>query len=66
MPPIGPFFYGQERTGAFSTEATNTFTYHARTVPVAEAVVEAAERDKAMQIAAEDRAGCSGNWETRS
>ena len=27
LPPIGPFFYNQTRTGAFSTEATNTFRY---------------------------------------
>ena len=27
LPAIGPFFYDQTRTGAFSTEATNTFRY---------------------------------------
>ena len=27
LPPIGPFFFGQTRTGAFATEATNTFRY---------------------------------------
>ena len=29
LPPIGPFFYDQTRTGAFATEATNTFRYDA-------------------------------------
>ena len=27
LPPIGPFFYDQTRTGAFATESTNTFRY---------------------------------------
>ena len=27
LPAIGPFFYNQTRTGAFATEATNTFRY---------------------------------------
>ena len=30
LPPIGPFFYDQTRTGAFATESTNTFRYAAR------------------------------------
>ena len=30
MPPIGAFFYNQTRTGAFATEATNTFRYRRR------------------------------------
>ena len=29
LPPIGPFFYDQTRTGAFATESTNTFRYAA-------------------------------------
>ena len=44
LPPIGPFFYDQTRTGAFSTEATNTFRNEPNTLPVSEAVVEEAER----------------------
>ena len=44
LPPIGPFFYGQTRTGAFATEATNTFRYQPASVPVPEAVVEEEER----------------------
>jgi tetratricopeptide (TPR) repeat protein len=43
MPAIGPFFFGQTRLGAFSTEATNTFRYAPATTAVAQAVVE--ERD---------------------
>ena len=31
LPPIGPFFYDQTRTGAFATEATNTFRYEPAT-----------------------------------
>ncbi len=48
LPAIGPFFYNQTRTGAFSTEATNTFRYEPSTVPVSEAVVDEAERSAAM------------------
>jgi TolA-binding protein len=44
LPPIGPFFYDQSRTGAFSTVSTNTFSYTPATTPIAEAVVEEAER----------------------
>ena len=47
LPPIGPFFYGQTRTGAFATEATNTFRYEPASVPVPEAVVEEEERNLA-------------------
>ena len=50
LPPIGPYFYDQTRTGAFSTEATNTFRDEPTTLPVSEAVVEEAER-----IAAQSR-----------
>jgi len=42
--PIGPFFHDQTRTGAFATEATNTFRHEPTTRPVSEAVVEEAER----------------------
>jgi uncharacterized protein YfaS (alpha-2-macroglobulin family)/TolA-binding protein len=38
-PPIGPFFYGQRRTGAFTTEATNTFRYEPKATDVTEAVI---------------------------
>ena len=44
LPPIGPYFYDQTRTGAFSTEATNTFRDEPTTMPVSEAVVEEQER----------------------
>ena len=36
LPPIGPFFYDQTRTGAFSTDSTNTFTYQPTTTGVAQ------------------------------
>ena len=48
MPPIGAFFYNQTRTGAFSTEATNTFHYAPATIAVAQAVVDEAERIAAV------------------
>ncbi len=48
MPPIGPFFYDQTRTGAFGTVSTNLFTYAPATQPVASAVVEEAERQLAL------------------
>ena len=44
LPEIGPFFFGQTRTGAFSTEATNTFRYAPATTAVASALVEERER----------------------
>src|SRR5579864_8124707 len=44
LPQIGSFFYDQTRTGAFTTEPTNTFRYEPGTEAVAEAVVEEAER----------------------
>jgi TolA-binding protein len=48
MPPIASFFYNQTRTGAFLTEATNTFQYAPATVPVAQAIVDEAERTAAF------------------
>jgi len=48
QPPIEPFFHGQTRTGAFATEATNTFRDEPTTRPVSEAVVEEAERQLAL------------------
>ncbi len=48
LPPIGPYFYDQTRTGAFATEATNTFADRATTRPVSGAVVEDAERAAAQ------------------
>ncbi len=48
LPAIGPFFYNQTRTGAFATEATNTFRYAPATVPVSQAVVDEAERMAAI------------------
>ena len=44
LPEIGSYFYDQTRTGAFTTEATNTFRDEPTTTPVSEAVVEEAER----------------------
>src|SRR5262249_54429024 len=55
LPDIGAFFYNQTRTGAFATEATNTFRYEPSTVPVSQAVVEEAERAGAMAANAADR-----------
>jgi outer membrane protein assembly factor BamD (BamD/ComL family) len=54
--PIGPFFYNQSRTGAFTTESTNTFRYQPATQPVAEAVVEELERGIAAEAAIAQRA----------
>jgi len=48
LPAIGPFFYNQTRTGAFATEATNTFRYAPATVAVSQAVVDEAERMAAV------------------
>ena len=55
MPPIAGFFYNQTRTGAFLTEATNTFRYAPATSPVAQAVVDEAERLAAVQANAAGR-----------
>jgi uncharacterized protein YfaS (alpha-2-macroglobulin family)/TolA-binding protein len=54
LPEIGPYFYNQARTGAFATEATNTFRYEPKTSPVVSAVVEEAERLAATQANAAD------------
>ncbi len=54
-PSIGPFFYNQARTGAFATEATNTFRYEPPTVAVSQAVVDESERAAAMAANAADR-----------
>ena len=48
LPAIGPFFYNQARTGAFSSHATNVFRYEPVSVPVPEAVVEEAQRQAAQ------------------
>jgi len=55
LPEIGPFFYNQTRTGAFATEATNTFRYEPQTAPVNLAVVEEAELAAAAGANAADR-----------
>ncbi|QEH33600.1 Outer membrane protein assembly factor BamD [Aquisphaera giovannonii] len=55
MPAIASFFYDQTRTGAFSTESSNTFRYVPATVPVARAVVDEAERIAAVAANAADR-----------
>lgn len=49
LPPIDQFFYNQTRTGAFETEATNTFHYEPNTTPVSEAVVEEMEQQLALR-----------------
>ncbi|MDB5352249.1 MAG: large extracellular alpha-helical protein [Planctomycetota bacterium] len=46
-PPIGSFFHDQTRTGAFTTEATNTFQYDAESRPMSQALVDAQEREQA-------------------
>ncbi len=56
LPAIGPFFFDQTRTGAFATEATNTFRYETVTTAVAQAVVEEQEREVAVLANAADRA----------
>ena len=61
LPAIGPFFYNQTRTGAFATEATNTFRYAPATVPVSQAVVDEAERSAAV-AANELIAGLTARW----
>ncbi len=48
QPPIGPYFYDQTRTGAFSTMASNMFIDEPETRPVSDAVVEEAERAAAQ------------------
>ncbi len=56
LPPIGPFFYNQTRTGAFATQATNVFQYAPATTSVSEALVEEAEQTAARTANAADRA----------
>jgi prepilin-type processing-associated H-X9-DG protein len=56
LPAIGPFFFGQTRTGAFATEGTNTFRYEPATTGVAQAVVEEQERKLAELANSADRA----------
>lgn len=60
LPPIDRFFYDQTRTGAFETEATNTFRYAPATQPVSQAVVEDAEQQVARMDDAKDRAEMAG------
>jgi tetratricopeptide (TPR) repeat protein len=60
LPEIGSFFYNQTRTGAFATEATNTFRYEPNTTGVPLAVVDEAERGAAMAANAADRANVMG------
>src|SRR5262249_29821565 len=55
LPAIGTFFYNQTRTGAFATEATNTFRYAPATIPVPHAVVDEAERAAAVALNRADR-----------
>ena len=55
LPPIGPYFYDQTRTGSFQTESTNEFRYDPTTTPVSQAVVEDADR-----LAAEAANGIAG------
>nr|WP_303652759.1 MG2 domain-containing protein [Paludisphaera mucosa] len=55
-PPIGRFFYDQARIGAFAVCSTNTFRYTPATTPVAQAIVDEADRKAAMVSNAESRA----------
>ncbi len=48
LPPVGPYFYTQSRTGTFATQATNLFEYVPATQGVSEALVEEAERLRAI------------------
>ena len=57
LPEIGAFFFGQIRTGAFATEATNTFRYAPVTTGVASALVEERERLAAQFADDFDRKG---------
>ncbi len=41
---LAQVFYNQTRTGSFATESTNTFSYHAATSHVPNAIVEEADR----------------------
>ncbi len=59
LPEIGSFFYNQTRTGAFATQATNTFRYQPNTIPVPQAIVDDAERGAAMAANAATRADVS-------
>jgi uncharacterized protein YfaS (alpha-2-macroglobulin family) len=52
LPPIGRFFHNQERTGAFTTAASNRFSYSAKTEPVPGAIVD--EQERAAQVAADE------------
>ncbi len=60
LPEIGSFFYNQTRTGAFATQATNTFRYEPNTTGVPLAVVNEAERGAALAANAADRANVLG------
>ncbi|HEY2155253.1 MAG TPA: hypothetical protein VGH33_06460, partial [Isosphaeraceae bacterium] len=48
LPPVGPYFYNQSRTGAFATQSTNLFEYAPATQGVSGALVEEAERLRAI------------------
>ncbi len=54
--PIGPFFYNQRRTGAFSAQATNTFTYAPATEGIATALLEERSREQLQALMDTDRA----------
>jgi tetratricopeptide (TPR) repeat protein len=66
LPAIGPFFFGQTRTGAFASEATNTFRYEPATTAVAQAVVEERERKVAELTNAADRLRVLGEAAARN
>ena len=51
LPPIGPFFYNQTRTGAFATEATNTFRYAPSTEAIADALLDEKQRQELELLA---------------
>ena len=66
LPAIGPYFYSQTRTGAFATEATNTFRYAPQTTAVAQAVVEEAERMAAVDANRAAESKSAWNWRPSS
>ena len=53
LPPLGSVFHGQTRTGAFATEATNTFRYAPVSVPLVKGHTEQVERQAILDAEAD-------------
>ncbi len=53
LPPLGSVFHAQTRTGAFATEATNTFRYAPVSVPLAGADIEEVQRQAMLDVQAD-------------